>query len=199
MPFITEEIWSHLSQYKSGNFSESIAIAQWPISKIDKTENKVVEEATWKYEVIQVSRNIRAGRNISFHEKLNLVVVPSSQEEEVIFTKEKDSIMSVINAEDIQIKKEISAKEKFSSQVTSSGTCVYILLKDIDLERENIRIKKELSKMDEGLIRIEKKLANRDFMSKAQPSAIEKCKAEKEESLKKREKLYQILKTIGGK
>ncbi len=199
MPFITEEIWSHLSQYKSGNFSESIATAQWPISKIDKTEDKVVEEATWKYEVIQASRNIRAERNISFHEKLNLVVIPSSEEEEGIFIKEKDSIMSVINAENIQIKKEISAKEKFSSQVTSSGTCVYILLKDIDLERENTRIKKELSKMDEGLIRIEKKLANRDFMSKAQPSAIEKCKAEKEEFFKKREKLYQILKTIGGK
>ncbi len=198
MPFITEEIWHHLSNYDN-SFAESIAIAQWPISQIAKTEEKVVEEATWKYEVIQASRNLRAQWNIPFPEKLNFIVVPYSKKEEKIFLKERDSIMSIVNAKDIQIKEKIPAKEKFSSQVTSSGTCVYLLLKDIDLERENTKIKEEMVKLDDGLIRIEKKLANRDFMSKAQMSAIEKCKSEKEELLKKREKLQQILKTVGGK
>lgn len=198
MPFITEEIWHHLSKYDD-SLAESIAIAQWPISKIEKTEDKVVEEATWKYEVIQASRNLRAGWNIPFPEKLNFIVVPSSKKEEKIFLEERDSIMSVVNAKDIRIKEEISAKEKFSSGVTSSGTCVYLLLKDIDLKTEIARIKGEMVKLDDGLTRIEKKLANRDFMSKAQPIAIEKCKTEKEELFKKREKLQQILKTFGGK
>jgi valyl-tRNA synthetase len=198
MPFITEEIWHHLSKYDD-SLAESIAIAQWPISKIEKTEDKVVEEATWKYEVIQASRNLRAQWNIPFPEKLNFIVVPSSKKEEKNFLEERDSIMSVVNAKDIRIKEGISAKEKFSSQVTSSGTCVYLLLKDIDLKTEIARIKGEMVKLDDGLIRIEKKLANRDFMSKAQPIAIDKCKTEKEELFKKREKLQQILKTFGGK
>ena len=135
MPFITEEIWHYLMPYDN-NLSESIVITEWPIPQIDKTEKKVVEEALRKYEVIQVSRNLRAEWNIPFHESLDFIIIPSSEKEEKIFLKEKDSIMSLINAKNLQIQKEVSSKERFSSRVTSSGTCVYLLLKDIDLERE---------------------------------------------------------------
>ena len=73
------------------------------------------------------------------------------------------------------------------------------LIERYRFRKGKIRIKEELASLDENLIRIERKLANEDFISKAQHTAIEKKKAEKEEFLKKREKLMGILKTIGGK
>lgn len=209
MPFITEEIWHQLLLYDS-NLSESIVIAEWPIPQIDKTDKRVAEEARKKYEVIHVSRNLRAEWNIQSRESLDFIIIPASEKEEKIFLKEKDSIISLINAKSLQIQKpailnrkgagrEVSPQKRFSSQVTSSGTCVYLLLKDVNLEKEKIKIREELGKLDENLIRIEKKLANKDFMSKAQHAAIEKQKTAREEFLKKREKLLGILKTIGGK
>ena len=198
MPFITEEIWHYLSKYDNA-FAGSIAVSKWPAPKIDKIQNTIVEEATWKYEIIQAIRILRAQRNISFHEKLDFIVVASSEKEREILIKEKESIISIVNAKDIQIKEEMSVKDKFSSHVTSSGTCVYLLLKSIDLTAEIVKIKEEIKEIDEILVKIDKKLANPDFISKAQPAAVQKCRIEKDELLKKREKLQQILANFGGK
>ena len=209
MPFMTEEIWHYLLQY-DGNLSESIAVTQWPVPQIEKTEKKSIKEAKEKYEVIQVSRNLRAEWNIQFSEPLDFVVTPFSRREEKILLNEKDSIMSLVNARSFEVQKpdspephvkteRASSKIKFSSQVTSSGSCVYLLLKNIDIGKETARIRKELANLDKALIRAEKKLANEDFISKAQPVAVEKCRWERKELLKKREKLMGILKTIGKK
>ncbi|MDD5454390.1 MAG: valine--tRNA ligase [Candidatus Ratteibacteria bacterium] len=197
MPFITEEIWHYLSKYDN-TFSGSISVSKWPIFKIEKTQDTVVEEAVYKYEIIQAIRNLKAQWNIPFHEKLNFIIVASSRKEKEILIKEKDSIISVVNAQNIQIKEEMSVKDKFSSQVTPSGACVYLLLEDMDLTAEIVKIKEEMKKTDDVLTKIKKKLDNHDFILKAQPAAVEKCKTEKEELLKKREKLQQILKNFGG-
>lgn len=194
MPFITEEVWHYLLSY-NGKLSKSIAVAEWPIPQIDRTEADAVEAASKKYEVIQAGRNLRAEWNIP-REKLDFIIVPSSSEENKIFLEEKDSINSLINSKDLQICEEVSLKGKFSSRVTSSGACVYLLLEDIDLETEKARIKDELEDIDANLKRVEKKLANEDFMSKASKEAIDKKKSVRDEYLGKREKLLEILKTI---
>lgn len=197
MPFITEEIW-HTFMSCDNRLSESIVVAEWPVPQIDRIPAKALEDALKKYEVIQASRNLRAEWNIKFHESSNFIIVASSKEEEEILLNEKDSIIPLINARSLCIQGEPPSGEKFSSQVTSSGTCVYLLLENIDWEKESIRIKKELADLDKVLISIEKKLANEDFISKAQQSAVEKCKKDREEFLKKQEKLMGILKTVGG-
>jgi valyl-tRNA synthetase len=197
MPFITEEIWHYLLPYNS-NLSESIIIAEWPIPQISKMEKSAVEAALRKYEVIQAGRNLRAEWNIPSREHSDFIIVPSSGKEEEIFLKEKDSMGSLINAKSLQIHK-ASPKGKFSSHVTSSGTCVYLLLENMNLEREETRIKEELASLEENLRRMERKLANEDFISKASKDAVEKKKAAREEYLKKKEKLEVILKSIKEK
>lgn len=195
MPFITEEIWNYLSSY-DGRLSESIVIADWPQANIGKVKKESIEEAKKKYEVIQGARNLRAEWNFSPKQPLDFVVIPASEEEERILTQEKESIASLINAKSLEISRGASATCGFSSQVTTSGTCVYLLLKEIDLQKERVRVEGELLSLDEKLKKLEKKLANHDFVSKASPEAVEKKRATRQEYLKKREKLLEILKII---
>jgi valyl-tRNA synthetase len=58
------------------------------------------------------------------------------------------------------------------------GIEVYLQLKDlIDVEKETARVRKEQGKIAEDIERLEKKLSNQGFLSKAPAAVIEKEKA----------------------
>ena len=68
----------------------------------------------------------------------------------------------------------------------------------IDVEKEIARLEKELHKTEQDIKRLESKLNNQGFISKAPAEVVEKEKARQKENLEKREGIIKRLQTLKG-
>jgi valyl-tRNA synthetase len=67
---------------------------------------------------------------------------------------------------------------------------IYLPLDDlVNLEEERARLSKEVGKIEDELARVQKKLANRDFMAKAKAEVIQK---EKDKAVQFEEKIRTL-------
>jgi len=203
MPFISEEIWQNLAVYfpSEGKQREkplSIMISSWPKSRLEAISKEVVKEAKKKYEIIQAGRNLRTQWSIPFRESLDFIIEPVDKQEAKIIKEEKESISALLNAVTLEISSRKKDKGNYSSQVTRSGSSVHLQLKNVDLGKEEERLKEQLLGLERNLEKIEKKLANKDFVSKASSEVVKKKEVAKEEFTKKKEKISQNLKVIKG-
>ena len=89
------------------------------------------------------------------------------------------------------------ARPELSATAILGDMEIYVPLEGvIDVEVERTRLTRELKKIQEDVMRLETKLAQRDFLAKAPEDVIEKEQA-KHQGLREREgKLIQALESI---
>ncbi len=158
MPFITEELWQHLTERKDG---ESIMYALIPQpGNIDTEILATMEQA--KNVVIGV-RGVRAAKNIAPKESLNLNVIGEWASDN------KAVVAKLANLSEIA-----SVKEKDpSAAVFMVGTTEFNvpLANNIDIEAELEKLNKDLEYFKGFKVSVMKKLSNERFVSNA-PSAV---------------------------
>lgn len=160
MPFITEELWQHMSQRRPG---ESIMYAPTPAAAT--VNQTVIDEMEQAKLIINGVRGIRAQRNLPNKEMLTLNVVGAEVGRfEPIVTK-------------LANLKEVAAiDEKNPSAATFMvGTTEFNVPLDnmIDVDAERQKLNKELEYYEGFKSSIEKKLSNERFVSKAPAAVVE--------------------------
>jgi len=158
MPFITEELWQHLSERHSG---ESIMYAPTPRGKaIDRHLLDSMEEAK---SIINGVRAVRAQRNIAPKETLKLNIVNGTAGEFATL------IIKLANLSDIAV----TDTKNPTAATFMVGTTNYEVPLDnmIDTEAERIKLAKEIDYLEGFKASVLKKLSNERFVSKA-PAAI---------------------------
>ncbi|WP_142413037.1 valine--tRNA ligase [Hathewaya massiliensis] len=179
MPFITEEIYTHLdTEY------ESITISKWPEYKEELEDLKSEENMKYIIEAIKAIRNLKAEMNVPPSRKAKLMILAhegkKAFEEGRIYFEKLASASEVIFLNSKQ-----EAPKDAVSAVTKSAEIYMPLLDLIDLEQEIDRLNKEKEKLEKEIDRVEKKLSNEKFVSKAPEAVVqeEKEKAEKYKSM----------------
>ena len=173
MPFITEEIYRSLPHE-----CESIMISEYP--KYD--ESLIFAEKSEEMgKIIDAIKAIRTRRS-------EMNVAPSRKAKVYIETKYTDVFgnASAFFAR-LASASEVVTSEKFDGgevsadnavQIITDSATIYLPLSDIiDFEKEKARLKGEEKKLIGEIERIEKKLANEGFVSKAPAAVIEGEKA----------------------
>ena len=187
MPFITEEIYTHLTKE-----SESITISKWPEFKAELEDKKAEEYMNYIIDAIKNVRNARSEMNVAPSRKVkNYIFATEALEafkEGILYFEKLASASEVI----ILNSKE-EAPEKVVS-VVSKGAEIYMpLLELVDVEKELERLNKEKAKLQSEIERVEKKLSNERFVSKAPAAVVEEEKAKGE----KYKEMYQsVLESI---
>ena len=167
MPFITEEIYRSLPHE-----CESIMISKYPEYDGDLC---FAEESEEMVKIIDAIKAIRTRRS-------EMNVVPSRKAKVYIETKYTDifggasaffsrlaSASEVVTGEKFD-ESEVSADN--AVQIITDSATIYLPLSDIiDFEKEKARLQGEEKKLIGEIERIEKKLANEGFVSKA-PAAV---------------------------
>jgi len=190
MPFITEEIWQQIPH--EGSF---IMTSEWP-----KFNDKLnfPKEALDMEIVMETITAIRARRS-------DMGVPPSKKAQIMILTDKKapyengrDFIMKLAYASSIEyIEKTPEDVSKLVSVITT-GAKVYMPMNElVDMEKEIERINREREKVLSEIKRVDGKLSNPGFVSKAPEALIEAEKAKKvkfEELLKKLDESLEGLK-----
>jgi valyl-tRNA synthetase len=192
MPFITEEIWQHLPIK-----GESIAIAAWP--KADKAfyAPEAVREMQVLIESIRAVRNIRAEMEVAPKHHIELLVRPDSDTEQA-FVRNEAAIKRLCGVNKLTVNPQMERPEKSMTAVVTGAELFLPLAGLVDVEQTVARLKAELKKLNAEVERVEKKLANPGFVSKAPAHVVEAERKKGEEYKEKREKVLARLQEIQG-
>jgi valyl-tRNA synthetase len=176
MPFITESIWQHLPHE-----GQSIMVADWPIDSAAYINEDVEQQMATMMETIKSIRNMRAEVNVPPGKKSEVILQIATNELEQVFANNLQYIKTLAAAESVQLLGVDEAKPDNAMTGVVSGVEIYLPLKGlIDVEKESVRLNKELSTLDKEIARIEGKLSNEGFVAKAPAEVIEKEKEKAE-------------------
>ena len=186
MPFITEEIFSSLPTGK-----ESIMISQWPVQ--DAALDYPAEEKRMGQvmDAIRAIRNLRTQMNVPPSKRAALTIVcdtPAVYEGTGVYFEKLAGASGVI----VQTGKAGISENAVNAVV--GGAELFIPMDElIDREKELARLTKEKENLENEIRRVEGKLKNEGFVSKAPQQVVD---AEREKAAKYRDMLEKIAESL---
>jgi len=188
MPFITEEIWQLLDEWKS---SKSISISAFPEFNGKLIDENAEKEIAFVQDVVTAIRNIRGEMNLPPSKLINVFLKTDK-----ITGEQSRYIKSLVKIGELKVDALLS-KPKASASAVVKGCDIFVPLEGlIDLNVERTRIEKEISRISSSLDAVKKKLSNQGFVSKAPAEVIEREKMKMNDWEKSLEKLQSILKDL---
>ena len=195
MPFITEEIWQCMQELIGGSEEKSIMMAQYPISDKKYYSEERVKSVEDKHDLLRAGRLLRSEYSVAPSAKVDFYIKPVSKNVVQYFSDDIVSVTRFLRAENVYVDMEFNPEGAMPAEVTASGT-IYMSVKDLDRGQESNRLNKEIEKLSQEIKKVEKKLNNKNFCSKAPAEVINKEKKKKEEFEAKIDKLKEHLECI---
>ena len=160
MPFITEELWQHMTDRREG---ESIMYAPTPAAK--EADNVLLSRMEHVKEVVNGVRGVRAQKNIPNKEQVEINILGS-------WDKEEDAvIMKLANASVIRHNAE---KDPSAATFLVGTTEVNIPLgSSVNVEAELAKLRKDLDYYTGFKAKVEAKLKNERFVNNAPAAVVE--------------------------
>jgi valyl-tRNA synthetase len=194
MPFITEELWE---QVRPKGASTALMTAHWPDLPPELIDAKADADLDWVIRLIGEVRALRTEMNVAPGAQVNLVIKDAGAETKDRVAQYGDLIKRLARAEQIDITS--GEPPKGAAQIVLDEATVFLPLTGlIDITKERARLTKELDKAKAEAERIEKKLANPQFVSRADPTVIEEQRAKLAEFEQAKAKLTQALERLAG-
>ena len=183
MPFITEEIYTHLTD------DETIVNAAWPEFDEALVNKEAENDMAYVIEAIKGLRNVRAEMNVPPSRKAKVIAYIADDAKEA-FTNGASYIEKLASASEVEFITDKSVVPANAvSLVVKGGELFMPLLDLVDKDKELERLNKEVKKLEGEIERIDKKLSNQGFVAKA-PEAV--VNAEKEKRVKYVEMLEAV-------
>jgi len=138
-----------------------------------------------------------AGRNQPT-QKASVVMRVEKNEDLAILEKYPDYIFQLAGVEHLVMRQKIE-RPAHSAMAVERGVEIFLPLAElIDLEKEDRRLRREISELTQKMTQLEKKLSDQEFLAKAPSEVIEKRKQELASLIDKMEKLKEQLKDLEG-
>ena len=185
MPFVTEEIFSKLP-----TTTVSIVVASYPEVN-EFSDESAAEGMEVLKEVIRAVRNIRAEVNTPLSKAVTLLIQANDEKVQAFLTANQNYIMRFCNPDELVIATELAVPDMAMSQVITGATIYLPLANLINLTEEIARLEKELAKLDSEVKRVQGKLANERFVSKAPQAVVDQERAKEADYLEKQQAVAQ--------
>jgi valyl-tRNA synthetase len=184
VPFVSQEIWSHVPGTGRDNLAEEPYPAFHPAC-----ENRVAKERMdFLQQLVVAVRNIRSELGVEPAKKVRLLIRADAEDASFILDHEQE-IANLARLETISIDAELDPPKGCATAVVK-GHEIYVPLEGmVDFDAELARLSKELDKLTKEHDRVAKKLANPGFLDKAPSDVVVKEEAKAREFSEKREKL----------
>jgi valyl-tRNA synthetase len=178
MPFVTEELWSRLPKATG-----SIMVAEYPMGRDLSLEQAPELYAVQQFmQVIESVRHLRGEQKIPPKVKVQPIVLTSDPTLRSLIEREHTIFCSLTSSAAIELphNSEFRAwQDKLQGQpvkVESDFTVYVVATIPADAAKERERLWKEWEKTRDKIAKLQAKLENSDFLSKAPPSVVEKNK-----------------------
>jgi valyl-tRNA synthetase len=188
MPFITEELWEKL-----GTGRESGLIrASWPEFGPDVVEPSAQAEMDWVVRLISTVRGVRSEMNVPAGAQIPLLLKDASAETARRLEAYRDIIVWMARLSSADITGELAPKGAVQA-VVDEATVVLPLADVIDLDQERARLSKEIDKLTGEITKIDQKLNNANFVSRAPEEVIEEQRDRRTTAEAAKQKLLEAL------
>lgn len=180
MPFITEELWQHITERRDG---ESIMLAQLP--KGGTVDTKLLDEMNEAKEIISGVRSVRLSKNVPNKSALKLLVVGK-------WTNPfKTVVEKLANLESIG---ETATKDATAATFMVGTTEYEVPLEgNIDVAEELKKLEAELEYQQGFLKSVEKKLSNEKFVAHAPEAVVNNERKKQADALSKIKTLQESI------
>ena len=176
MPFITEEIYQSLP-----HDCESIMIAEFPDAASIPAFAKESEDMARVLDAIRAIRTRRAEMNVAPSRKAKVYIATKY---DACFTAAAGFFGRLASASEVIVADAFDAEVVSGDnavQIITDSAAIFLPMADIiDFEKEKARLAAEQKKLEDEIARIEKKLSNQGFVSKAPAAVVEGEKAKME-------------------
>ncbi|MBI4294975.1 MAG: valine--tRNA ligase [Chloroflexi bacterium] len=177
MPFVTEEIWQYLRPYLPQEHSQSIMVAPYPQADTAAFDTEVERQMEAVIEVIRAIRNARSQLRIEPARWLEARI--HSQQAAGVMQDQAQAIESLARARPVTVSQERHQRRDGDNAlvlVLGQAEVVLPLEGVVDLEAERKRLEQEIEAARADIARLERRLADAQFLSKAPADVVEREK-----------------------
>lgn len=176
MPFVTEEIWQNLHPGEKA----SLMVGSYPVSVPQWKDAEAEKKAGFLTDVIRAIRNLRTELGYPPSKEASVTVFGEKAQLESLQSHEP-YLRSLARVDSLTYATHGERPRGAATAVVGTSE-VYLPVADRSLLRdEESRLAKELGKLESEFIRVQKKLANQNFLSKAKEEIVDKEKRKAEE------------------
>lgn len=189
MPFITEELWQHITERKQG---ESIMRATLQLETPKSNDERIINDIEVVKQIVGNIRTVRNQKNIAPKELLVLQAIGENK-----MSAYNSIILKMANLKSI----EVVAEKSTDSSNFMVGTNEYAVpLGDlIDVAAEIEKAEKELQHLEGFLMGIRKKLGNENFVAHAPEAVVARERKKESDSVEKIAALKQTIEELKKK
>lgn len=182
MPFITEEIWQQLPHE-----GESIVIAEWPHYDSSLCFTAASADMELIKTALKAVRNQRSEMNIPPSKRAKVMIVTTKKD---VFAQGTAFFEKLAGASEVVLADNTADVPKNAVSCVVEAAQIFMPLDDlVDREKELARLNKEKENLENEIKRVEGKLSNAGFVSKAPEKVVE-------EERRKGEKYKQMLEKV---
>jgi valyl-tRNA synthetase len=178
MPFISEEIWQRLPL---ANKPASLMIANWPTVKEELLAETAEADFNLVKQVISALRTMRSELKIAPSLKLKAVVAAKSKAALDLLKENVPLINKLAGLSELELGLNLKRPPNSAITVVKQADIYLPLAGLVDIEKETQRLQKQFQTVEQELKKVEAKLSNAQFLSKAPAAVVAKQKAKADE------------------
>jgi valyl-tRNA synthetase len=191
MPYVTEEIWQRLPGAPSEE-APSIGLAPYPAGDAARVDAVAEASMGWVIELITKVRNIRSEMNLG-SKSVTLYVATDDPEALRLVRENEADVLRLARLDELHVVSEIPEVGVAARAVLAGAELAVPLAGLIDVDAERARLSRDLEKAIKEREPMRKKLANADFVARAQQEVVEQTRARVAELDAKIERLEELV------
>ena len=193
MPFITEELWQRLDATRPGALMTTLR----PSYDDALHHEDASREMNWIVRLISEVRAVRAEMNVPAAARVPLLVRGAGDDHWSWLESQGPSVEAVARVSSIA-PDEGAARSGCVQAVLGEVSLVLPLADVIDLDAEQARLAKEIARLHDEIGKLDNKLANDKFVSRAPPEVVEEQRERRDSAARTRARLEEALAGLTG-
>ncbi len=194
MPFVAEELWDRL--YRPVLQADGWLMHRpWPDAAALPRDPEAAAELEWVIALIGEVRALRSEMNVPASARIEMIVNGADAAQKAWLDRHGEAIGRLARLETLTVDAAVPAG---SAQLgLGAVTAVLPLANVIDLEQEKQRLSKQIDKLAGEIRKIEGKLGNASFLSRAPEHVVEEQREQHEQAQATEARLRQALARLG--
>jgi valyl-tRNA synthetase len=190
MPHLTEELWAQFGD------DALLMASAWPAGDVAPVDSAAAAEMDWVVRLISEVRAVRSEVNVPGGAKIPAILRDAGDDSKARLATHRDQILWLARLEDVTLDGDIP---EGSVQLVLDEAALALPLADfVDLDQERARLKKEIDKLGSDMAQIDKKLANKNFTSKAPEEVVAEQHERRATAADAKEKLEAALERLSS-
>ncbi|MEW5901791.1 MAG: valine--tRNA ligase, partial [Acidobacteriota bacterium] len=172
MPFVTEELWSHLPGH-----GKSLALAPFPSGKPEALEEDAEAKMRLLQDIVTEVRTIRAEHKIPRQRRVEVWLKAPGEKDKALIPEIRPYILALANGSEVRLHDHFPSGARVFKGIAGAFEVAILLEGAADWQAERARLEREVKKAQAEIEKMEGRLQNKDFLERAPQEVIDEAKS----------------------